>query len=84
MACVPRHEFKLRPSTPEQEVVLRALDGLRGFSSRLGSDGYFHVEVVAPSFDEAQDRLRDTVADLEDPPTVVVPVVLKRSAHARD
>jgi hypothetical protein len=80
---LPKHEFTLRPSTPEQERVLRALDGLDGFSSGLRPDDYFHVAVEAASFDEAQYRLRDTLAELEEP--AAIPVLLeKRSETERD
>jgi hypothetical protein len=81
--ALPSYEFKLRPSTPEQERVLRALDDVDGFSCRLAPDTYFHVGVDAASFDEAQYKLRDTVADLEEPVRLSVPVVLEDSSEPR-
>jgi hypothetical protein len=80
---VSRHEFMLRPSKPEHEGVLRALDGLEGFSSRLEPDGYFHVHVEAASFDEAQYKLRDVVDELQEPVTLSAPVVLERRSDRR-
>jgi hypothetical protein len=72
---VPSFEFRLRPSTPSQERAIRALDGLDGFSSRVEPDRYFHVNVEADSFDQAQYRLRDTLAELDE--GVTVPVLLQ-------
>jgi hypothetical protein len=80
---VSRHEFMVRPSKPEHEGVLRALDGLEGFSCRLEPDGYFHVAVEAASFDEAQYKLRDAVDELQEPVTVNVPVLLERRSDPR-
>ena len=77
-------EFKLRPSTPGQDRALRALDGLDGFSSRLEPDTYFHVRVEAASFDDAQFRLRDTLAELEDPVTLTVPVLVEERSDSED
>jgi hypothetical protein len=79
---VSAFEFKLRPSTPDQERAMRALDGLDGFSSRLEPDTYFHVNVEATSFDEAQYRLRDTLAELEDP--VTIPVLVEKRPERDD
>jgi hypothetical protein len=73
---VPGFEFKLRPNTPSQEHAMRALDGLEGFSSRLEPDTYFHVDVEASSFNEAQHRLRDTLAELDE--GVTIPVLVQR------
>jgi hypothetical protein len=81
---VSAFEFKLRPSTPGQERALRALDGLDGFSSGLEPDTYFHVNVEAVSFDDAQLRLRDTLAELEDPVTLTVPVLVQQRSEPED
>lgn len=78
---MPAHEFKLRPSTPDQERALRALDGLDGFSSRLEPDTYFHVHVEAASFDEAQGKLQNVLAELEEPTTLSVPVLVERRSE---
>jgi hypothetical protein len=61
---------------------MRVLDGLDGFSSRLWPDTYFHVNVDAASFDEAQHTLRDTLAELED--TVTIPVLLEKHPEGHD
>ena len=75
---MPSFEFKLRPSTPSQERAMRALDDLDGFSSRLEPDTYFHVDVEVGSFEEAQFRLRDTLAELDEGVTLTVPVLVQR------
>lgn len=81
--ALPSYEFKLRPSTAEQERVLGVIDGVAGFSSRLGPDGYFHVVVEAASFDEAQYKVRDAVAELEEPVRLRVPVVVEDGSEPR-
>ena len=59
---------------------MRALDDLDGFSSRLEPDTYFHVDVEVGSFEEAQFRLRDTLAELDEGVTLTVPVLVQRPA----
>jgi hypothetical protein len=84
VGALPSFEFKLRPSTPDQERVLRVLDDVDGFSSRLEPDAYFHVDVEAASFDEAQYKLRDAVAELEEPASLSVPVVVEDGSEPRE
>jgi hypothetical protein len=69
--------FKLRPSTEGQLQAFHALDELDGYDVAKNEDGYHHVTVWAPSFDEAQIRLRDMLAELE-PPQQGVGVLLKK------
>jgi hypothetical protein len=67
------HLFKLRPTTPDHDIALKALNSRHGFEVKVGADGYHHVTVEAVSFEEAQFILRDALAALEPGAPLSVP-----------
>jgi hypothetical protein len=71
---VAEFTFKMRPSNAGQLSGFQQLGGLDGFTVVKNVDGYHYVTVRAESFDEAQLRLRDTLAELT--PADVTTVVL--------
>jgi hypothetical protein len=80
LRAVRHYDFSLGPSTPDHDRALRALDGLDGFASALEANGRFRVDVEAASFDAAQYKLRDALAELDEGVPISLPIIGDRRA----